>query len=93
MKSLFGMICLFVVGACSSAAPLRVLGDKEFEAAKKACGATEAYIFEADGKRGVSFKGVASDSRIRQKQAICLISKLRGTDARFVGFLSEFPRR
>jgi hypothetical protein len=85
------MLCSCALGACSTTQASEPLSDERFEAAKQACGATDAYISEAKGQRGVGFRGVATDFAARQAQALCLKDQLRGTDVRFLGFLSEAP--
>jgi hypothetical protein len=58
-----------------------------FEAAKTACGASDAYILKSDPK-AIGFRGF---SPAHAGQAKCLIERLKGTDARMIGFISEPP--
>ncbi len=58
-----------------------------FEAAKLACGASDAYISKTNPK-AIGFRGF---SPAHAEQAKCLIERLKGTDARMVGFISEPP--
>ena len=79
------------VAGCSTARPREPLTSQRLEAAKQACGAVDAYVFDAQGQPAVTFSGVATDFNARQTQAQCLKEQLKGTDVRFVGFLSEPP--
>ena len=58
-----------------------------FEAVKVACGASDAYISKSNPK-AIGFRGF---SPAHAKQAKCLIERLKGTDVRMVGFISEPP--
>ncbi len=89
MRLSLALLYSFALGACSTTQASEPLSNERFEAAKQACGATDAYILEGTGPRGVSFRGVATDFGARQEQPVCLKNQLRGTDVRFVGFLSE----
>ena len=86
------LIAALTLTGCSTTRTREPLTGELFETAKQACGATDAYILQTNGERAVGFRGVASDWSARQKQALCLKNKLKGTDARFIGFLSEWPK-
>jgi hypothetical protein len=58
-----------------------------FEAAKKACGVSDAYILTSDSK-AIGFRGASPD---HAGQARCLVEQLKNTDAKMVGFISEPP--
>ena len=82
---------MLALASCTTGQKPQPLTTERFESAKQECGAADAYIFEAEGQRAVGFKGVAADFKARQVQAQCLKDHLKGTDVRFVGFLSEPP--
>jgi hypothetical protein len=88
-----GTCAMLALASCTTAQKHQALTAERLEAAKQACGAADAYIFEAEGQRAISFRGVATDFNARQAQAVCLKHELKGTDVQFVGFLSEPPRR
>ena len=78
--------------ACSTAPRSQPLTDQAFEAAKQNCGAIDAYVIESSGRPIVTFRGEAPDFETRQAQAECLKRQLKGTDVRFIAFISEPPR-
>lgn len=58
-----------------------------FENAKRACNASDAYVMKSDPK-AIGFRGFSPDYAA---QAECLMRRLKGTDARRIGFISELP--
>jgi hypothetical protein len=91
-RKLGATAALFGVFACSAGPSKKPLTEQAFNIAKQKCGATSAYIFESSGGRAVAFRGVASDFKARKAEAKCLNVELKGTDIRFIGFISEPPR-
>jgi hypothetical protein len=58
-----------------------------FEAAQAACQAPDAYILKSDPKT-IGFRGFSPN---HVGQAKCLMGRLKGTDAKMIGFISEPP--
>jgi hypothetical protein len=86
-------MCSLAFSACSTGPNHQPLTAEAFETAKQKCGASEAELSNTHGGRGISFKGVAKNFNARQAQALCLRNVLKGTDIRFIGFLSDWPKR
>lgn len=80
-------IVLALLGGCTRANVARHLTVTDFEQLKKDCVAPDAYLIEGK-ERGVTFNGVRPSQIERAREAACLADRLRGTDVRFVGFLS-----
>jgi len=87
MKTATFPIVLALLSGCAGAKVVRHVTGADFERFKKDCAAPDAYLIEGR-ERGVTFKGVSSNQIERAQKAACLTERLRGTDVRFIGFLS-----
>jgi hypothetical protein len=74
-----------VVNGCTASRSAFTLSS--FETAKAACGAADAYISKTNPK-AIGFRGHAAS---HAEQAKCLVERLKETDTRVIGFISEPP--
>ena len=87
MKPATFPIMLALLSGCAGASAVRHVTSADFERFKKDCAAPDAYLIEGK-ERGVTFKGVSLNQMERAQEAACLTERLKGTDVRFIGFLS-----
>jgi hypothetical protein len=87
MKAAAFPIVFTLLGGCAGESAVRHVTLADFERYKKDCAAPDAYLIEGK-ERGVTFKGVSLNQIERAQKAACLTERLKGTDVRFIGFLS-----
>ena len=80
------------LSACGAGASAQPLTDEQFEAIKVACNAPAAKLIETLEGRAVTFTGIIPDPSPMKAVVRCIQKRLKGTDVRFVGFISEPPK-
>jgi hypothetical protein len=84
-------MAVIAVMSCSGANAAPPVTKDAFEAAKRTCGASDAYLLNSGAGQAIAFKGSASDANLRVAQAKCLKDQLKESAIQIVGFISEPP--